>query len=353
MLAMRPVRAMLPSLDDPPLPLRRRALLGAALASASLAGCVSISIPPGPPVHPARIGDGAFTMPDGENLPYRAWLPAGAPQAVLLALHGMNDSRDAWEIPAPFFSAAGMAVYAPDQRGFGGSSGRGYWPGTDALAGDATVMAGLLRERHPNARIIMLGESMGGAVLMCAATSDAPPDVAGYVLVAPAVWGRARMNVFLRGSLWLAYNLVPGMQASHAPGVKITASDNREALIRLSRDPLTIHDTRIDTVKGLVDLMDAALAAAPNFHAPGLFLYGGRDELVPPEATAATWRSLPQPSGGTGPRLAYYKDGYHLLLRDLDRAGPLTDIITWIQDPRANLPSGADAAALKWLAGQS
>ena len=38
-------------------------------------------------------------MPDGMRLPYRDWLPKGKPVAVVLALHGMNDSRDAWEYP--------------------------------------------------------------------------------------------------------------------------------------------------------------------------------------------------------------------------------------------------------------
>ena len=43
------------------------------------------------------------------------------------------------------------------------------------------------------------------------------------------------------------------------------------------------------SVRGLVNLMDAALAAAPRFHARALFLYGGKDELLPDKATAATW----------------------------------------------------------------
>ncbi len=60
-----------------------------------------------------------FTMPDGAQLPYRVWLPGQQPETVVLALHGFNDSRDAWEYPAAAFAAAGVAVYAPDQRCFG------------------------------------------------------------------------------------------------------------------------------------------------------------------------------------------------------------------------------------------
>ena len=152
---------------------------------------------------------------------------------------------------------------------------------------------------------------MGAAALMVLATEPDPPLVDGYVLIAPAVWGRAKMNLLMRLSLWLADQTVPGLTLTGGGLVKVTASDNRAALVRLSRDPLTIHATRVDAIKGLVDLMDRALAAAPHFRAPGLFLYGGHDDLVPPRATAATWRVLPP-----GSVLAFYPNGYHLLLRD-------------------------------------
>jgi alpha-beta hydrolase superfamily lysophospholipase len=285
-------------------------------------------------------------MPDGMRLPYRTWLPDGDPWAVVLALHGMNDSRDAWEFPGPDFAAAGIAVFSPDLRGFGDSAARGYWPGTQALVDDARSEALLLRQRYPHTKLVLMGESMGAAVLMCLATSGAPPPVNGYVLVAPAVWGRAEMNVFMRSGLWLVANLMPGFtvtgQVAH-----VKASDNREAIWRLSTDPLTIHETRFDTINGLVDLMDAALAAAPHFIGPALLLYGGKDEVIPDRATVAIWRAMPP-----GPVRAFYPDDYHLLLRDLHRATPIDDVVAWMRDPAAPLPSGADRAAAAWLAGQ-
>jgi alpha-beta hydrolase superfamily lysophospholipase len=311
-----------------------------------LGGCVSYAPVPATTNQPPAATAGAFVMADGARLPYREWLPLGEPRAVMLALHGMNDSRDAWEIPAPDLAAAGIAVFAPDQRGFGRAPGRGFWPGRETLVEDARRMARLLHARYPRARLILAGESMGAAVLMCLGAEPDPPPVDGYVLVAPAVWGRAEMNLFLRATLWAAAGLVPGLELSGAP-VRVRASDNRDALIRLSRDPLTIKRTRVDTIKGLVDLMDAALAAAPHFRGRALFLYGGKDELVPDRATAATWRALPGAE-----RRAFYPGGYHLLLRDLDRARPIEDVIAWIREPLAPLPSGAEPAARTWLAEQ-
>ena len=205
-------------------------------------------------------------------------------------------------------------------------------------------MASLLHRRYPRARLILMGESMGAAVLMCLATTSDPPPADGYVLVAPAVWGRAEMNVFLRAGLWLFANLVPGLTVTGRLA-RVTASDNREAIKRLSQDPLTLHETRFDAVRGLVDLMDAALAAAPHFHAPALFLYGGKDELIPDKATVATWHGLPD-----GPVRAFYPAGYHLLLRDHERMTPIDDILYWMRHPDQALPSGGDRAAAVWLA---
>ena len=129
---------------------------------------------------------------------------------------------------------------------------------------------------------------------------------------------------------------------------KITASDNHAALVRLSNDPLTIHNTRVDATAGLVDLMDVALASAAEFQARALFIYGGKDDLIPKQATLATWRALPK--GDV--TLAYYPDHYHLVLRDLKRAAVIDDVVAWIKHPGAALPSGADKAAVKWMKAQ-
>jgi hypothetical protein len=59
----------------------------------------------------------------------------------------------------------------------------------------------------------------------------------------------------------------------------------------------------------------------------------------------ATWRELPS----KGPRRAYYPDRYHLAMRDLERATVINDVIAWIRDPDAPLPSSADQAAASWV----
>jgi alpha-beta hydrolase superfamily lysophospholipase len=341
MIAMRTVLSTSPF---PALP-RRAALL---LSLLGLGACATHLVPPGPSVTAPRQEADAFIMADGTRLPYRAWVPERVepPWAVVLALHGMNDSRDAFEDSGPDFAEAGILVIAPDQRGFGDTAQRGYWPGAQALADDAGAMARALRAKYPRAKLVLMGESMGAGVLMLAATGPSPPPADGYVLLAPAIWGRAEMNVFARSGLWLLSGLVPGLTVSGRIAGRV-ASDNRDALIRLSRNRLTIKETRVDAIKGVVDLMDASRAAAARFHGPALVLHGGEDQIIPPDALRDVWRKLPP---GTPIRLAHYPKGYHLLLRDKDRERRIADILTWIRRPNAPLPSTAETDGKAFLA---
>ncbi|MDE2334705.1 MAG: alpha/beta fold hydrolase [Rhodospirillales bacterium] len=283
---------------------------------------------------------GHFVMADGAILPYRAWMPP-QPTTVLLALHGYNDSRNAWEIPGPVFMKADLGIIAPDQRGFGAAPGRGLWAGTDTLVADAATMAELVAARYPTARFAVMGESMGGAVAMVAAARGLLAPGTPLVLSAPAVWGRRQMNVVMRVGLWMMNHLLPWASASRPP-VPIRASDNRSALEALFRDPLTLRSARFDTLAGLVNLMSAALNAASRLPPPTLFLYGAHDELVPKTAMLACWRAV---APGVA-RFCYFRDGWHLLLRDNDRALVIDDVVAWLKNPRARLVGEAAAAGL-------
>lgn len=328
-------------------------LLLPLVLSGALAGCAANPVP-GPlraaPTADSRLvpPDLSFTLPDGTVLPARRWLPPPGTtlRGVILALHGFGDSRDAWEMPAPHFAAAGYAVYAPDQRGFGATATRGRWAGTATMVDDAAALRAQLQARYPGVPVIVIGESMGGAIaLLLAARPDTPVD-STTVLLAPAVWNRAQIGIPLRAGLWVAATVSPGwtLTGNEIP-LHIQASDNRAALLRLAHDPLTLRGTRVDMLSGLVGMMDEASRAAPSVHGTVLVLNGERDQIVPPAATANLWAHLPATV-----RHGTYLAGYHLLLRDHDRDRVDADILAWLQTPDAWLPSGADLTAAAWLA---
>jgi alpha-beta hydrolase superfamily lysophospholipase len=318
----------------------RRALL----AGLALAGCAEARAPMGSVVTRPALLDDALVMADGLRLPLHVWRPEAPPRAVMLALHGMNEyGRSFAEDAAPWFTAAGVALYAYDQRGFGGTAPRGVWPGHETLAQDAITAAGLMRARHPGLPVFMMGESMGGAVLVLAGSKAPMAD--GLVLSAPALRGRASLAWQARLLLDTLMALTPGLAlSSSAPLFRPT--DNLDAWRRWSGDPQVLKQTRVDAVAGLVDLMDAATAALPRFTAPALVLYGAKDELVPPKPIRAALTQLPR---GAAQRVAFYPEGHHMLLRDFGGAAVAGDILAWMGDRAAPLPSGADQAARAWL----
>ena len=104
----------------------------------------------------------------------------------------------------------------------------------------------------------------------------------------------SRWAWLLSSGLWLVSSVAPGLSVTGGEvKLKVVASDNRDALLRLARDPLTIRRTRFDALRGLADLMDDAQAAAPRLPGHVLALYGEKDTIVPVEAASRAWRNMP------------------------------------------------------------
>ena len=119
-------------------------------------------------------------MPDGYRLPVSVWRPHDdiPVRAVVLALHGLNDYRNAFAAVGPALAAHGIVTYAYDQRGFGETQAAGIWHGGWRLAQDMRAMAKLLRSAYPGQPLYALGESLGGAVLL-GTLQQTPPAIDG------------------------------------------------------------------------------------------------------------------------------------------------------------------------------
>lgn len=317
----------------------------AILTGSALAACSPRIAPPGPELGPPAIQSGEsaevarYKTLDGYQTTLRQWLPQGPPEAVILALHGFNDHSSFIAPGAEVWRERGIATFAYDQRGFGEGPNRGLWAGAEVMAEDSRALLRLLRERYPETPLFLLGESMGGAVAIAAVTDRSAPKVDGLILAAPAVRSRATLNWGFRTSLYLISHSLPWL-ALKPSGAPVQASDNIEALRALGADPLVVKRTRMDSVHGLVDLMDLAQERAVLLDEPLLLLVGAKDELVPGEAMELFWARLPQEADGQ--RRANYPEGWHLLFKDLQAKTVIEDVATWVKAPDRPLPSGAD-----------
>jgi uncharacterized protein len=196
---------------------------------------------------------------DGERL-HGWWVgAAGRARGHVLFCHG-NGGNIGDRLPhVRLLAEAGLDVLAFDYRGYGRSSGRPSEQGTyrDAQAAHAAL---LRRPGVDPARVLLLGESLGGAVALALAL-EAPP--AGLILQS-------------------AFTSVRDMARLHYPFVpRALVPDAYPTLARIGelRAPLLVlHGAR----DAIVPLMygEALFAAAPEPKRMQVFEAAGHNDLV-------------------------------------------------------------------------
>lgn len=316
--------------------------LAAILAAVMLSACTPLMVQQAgsPPMgfQGAHLEADTLVSFDGARLGLKRWEAQGQPRAVVVALHGMNDYSNAFHLAAPVWARSGVTTYAFDQRGFGRSPERGIWGGDELMVEDLRTMVALARGEHPGVPLIVAGESMGGAVAIEAFASDRPPAADRLILMSPAVWGWSNQPLPYKTMLWFAARFT-GPKVYTPPRwltSRVAPTDNREELMAMGRDPLMIWGARSDTLYGLVAMMEKAWRSAGETRVPTLYIYGAHDEIIPKEPAFEAAAKL-KPTD----RSAYYDKGWHLMTRDHQRDVVTADLLSFILDPNAPLPSGA------------
>jgi alpha-beta hydrolase superfamily lysophospholipase len=301
--------------------------------------------------------DNWFPSFDGARLGLDTWTPArpeapaisgpnpgSDPETVIIAVHGMNDYAGAFNAAGAWWSAQGATVYAYDQRGFGRSPRPGIWPEHDVMRGDLKTAVDVARRLHPGARVAVVGESMGASVAITAFAEPDPPAADALILSGPGLYGRGALPGPYSVSLWTSAHARPDWIVVPPEGVSITPTDNTEKLREMWYDPNVQKRNRIDSVYGVVSIMeeaDAKIARLPPT-TPTLFLYGARDEVIPAKGVQRAVKKMPPHV-----RTAYYENGYHMLMNDLQAETVWSDILAFIENPDGRLPSRAQP--LPWI----
>jgi alpha-beta hydrolase superfamily lysophospholipase len=293
-----------------------------------LAGCAKPYVHPsnGENTHP-QLTQSYALMADGYRLPVSRWEAAGSPRAIVLALHGLNDYSFAFDSVGNYLAQRGITIIAYDQRGFGKTSGQGLWHGGEQLSEDLVTMTRLIKQQYSEVPLYLLGESMGGAVVLMTLASN-KLDIEGATLVAPAVWSRDFMPFYQRAALWVAANTMPSRLLT-GDGLDIQPSDNVDMLKALSEDELVIKATRVDVLYGVSNLMDTAMLASSDVHGNILLMYGKHDEIIPVEPTCKLLERLSD-NNPINLDANVYEQGYHMLTRDMQAEVVLQDIAKWI-----------------------
>lgn len=284
--------------------------------SLGIAGCAR------PPE--AEVARGTGTA-GADTLRLASWPAQGRTRAAILALHGFGDAGElTYQGAAAYWAARGIAVYAPDQRGFGANPSRKDWPGVETLVADAKLLAAEVRSRHPGVPLAVVGHSMGGGVALAAAAEGMEADA--LVLAGPAIAGGDQLPGVARAGAWALAAALPDRRWT-GKNLDLRPSDNYPAMVRVASDPRHFADPSSREIWGLVQVMDAAAAAAPRVEIPVLTLMGARDMYLRPDRVRAIHERAPGAAG-----FRQYPEGWHWLFRDLQREAVWRDVAAFVLD---------------------
>jgi acylglycerol lipase len=278
--------------------------------------------------------ESSFAGAGGLEIFWRAWLPDGDPDAVVVIAHGAGEHSGRYTHVAQRLVAEGCAVYAIEHRGHGRSQGpRALIDRIDNAVADLDRLVVLAGDAHSGAPLFLLGHSMGGTIALSYALSH-QQRLTGLVLSGPlaaleAVPAPMRLTARTLSAL--------------APRTPLIAIDSS----LVSRDPAVVDDYRADplvhhgklparTVVELADAIEAFPGAVGSITVPTLIMYGTDDGLCPPQGSVM----LSERIGSPDKTLTAYQGLYHEILNEPEREQVLDHLCAWLS---ARVAQPADA----------
>jgi alpha-beta hydrolase superfamily lysophospholipase len=266
-----------------------------------------------------------FTGVGGVPIVYDVWAPPTPPRAVVVLAHGYGEHARRYDHVAERFGKAGLAMYALDHRGHGRAGGkRVRVRHMDEFVSDFRQLVTIARRDHPDLKVIVLGHSMGGAIVFAYGVQHAD-DYDLMVLSGPAIAAHTGVSK--------AKAIIGKALGSTLPDLPIEAIDADA----VSRDLKVVADYKADPLvyrgkvpagigKALLVVGEKMHLLAPGITAPLLVVHGEQDKLVAAEGS----RRLVKHVGSRDVELKVYPELFHEVFNEPERDQVLDDVVTWI-----------------------
>ncbi|MBX9686155.1 MAG: alpha/beta fold hydrolase [Candidatus Obscuribacterales bacterium] len=263
------------------------------------------------------------------DAPCISWIQPGVPtKAVLLCVHGLGLDSSCYQALGSDMSKLGIATYAIDVRGFGSwmkAQGHKKVDFSDCID-DVEDTLLWLRKTNPKKPVFLLGESMGGAIVLHA-TAQYPHLVDG-VISAAASGDRFKQK---KTDLKVFLHALTGPTRSFDIGKDIVdqaAGDNEtlkklwegDELARLKLSPLELMQFQhfMNETNDVVEKINST---------PVLMVQGSKDGLVKPEGTQELFEKIKS----SDKEMVMVSNGEHLIFEhDQFSNQTLAGVAKWI-----------------------
>ncbi|MBX9948346.1 MAG: alpha/beta fold hydrolase [Candidatus Obscuribacterales bacterium] len=322
----------------------------AALTALSMGGLLGLS-PATPSLATASQENGSKTLripsAEAKSAPLISWLPPEGvkPQVAMLCIHGFSLHKGSFTAFGKVMAKDGVATYALDLRGFGESKSKAIHTELDFDGSMADIKAILqqIRKTHPGLPVIVLGESMGGAIALRAAALY-PELVSGLIASVPARdrfgMSEEEREFAEKAGLQTIFGGYSRTINNAALAAVKKISQKEEVRATWTNDPLMRTNFSPKEFVQLDGFMSKNLeAAAMVKNTPVLFIQGTNDKLIRP---AGTWK-LFERLGTPHRQLVLSKNSEHLIFEEGQyRQDDLKFVLSWINNNVSRLDVMAD-----------
>jgi len=249
-----------------------------------------------------------------QPVPLISWADRSVPpKAVMLCVHGLGLHKGTFEALGKRLSKDGIVAYALDIRGFG------EWMHGERRAvidfprslNDIKQALEEIHKSYPNLPVIILGESMGGAIALHA-TAMYPDLIAGLVSSVPAGDRFGQTESELKVGF---HALLSGFNKEMKVGQSVVEQATQKEDLRSAweGDPLARMELSPKELMEFQSFMNKNFASAQAISSvPVLFIQGMNDKLVRPAGTWKLYDSLSTPSR----ELVFSKSAEHLIFEE-------------------------------------
>ena len=256
---------------------------------------------------------------------YQQW-DAPSPRAVFLLVHGLGGHSDRWEFLAQFLLQNGISSYAIDLKGFGETPDlKGHIESLRIYFDDIRNLCEMIHHEHPQAKVYILGESLGGLIAFLLVTLE-PELVNGLICISPVFKSSLEFSFFTIVKILFSFLFYPQKQF-HVPFTAQMCTRDTEYQKVMDRE---VKEHRLATAKLLVNTLFAQLRAGfikDTLEIPTLFLVAGKDFLVDAQTSISVFKSLKTQDK----TIIEYPKMLHALSIDLGREKVFADIVRWVQ----------------------
>lgn len=211
--------------------------------------------------------------------------------AVLICVHGFGLYSEAFEDLGRRLCRKGFPTYSMDARGFGRYLKTDQTLDFDGTVEDVGKLVKLVRAKYPRAPIVLIGESMGGAMVLQAGALY-QNDIAGIIASAPGDvrYKQGKMDLKVGSKLLLH----PKKRVEWGDEFLHMATSNSHLWSKWHADPLVRLKLAPSELLKFNSFMGKTGQSAKKIQSlPVLFLHGGDDELMKVKGTIELFHDVP------------------------------------------------------------